>query len=87
MIRVALLGCGRISVRHCELLGGDRVAGMALACVCDIRPERAKERGEQWGVPWFTDMREMMRNMSDRIDMVGILTESGSHAEHAVARI
>jgi predicted dehydrogenase len=85
MIRVALLGCGRISRRHSELLAGGHIRDARLACVCDIRPERARERGEQWNVPWFTDMHEMMRAMGDNIDLVSVLSESGNHAAHAIA--
>ncbi len=84
MIRVALLGCGRIARRHGELLAGGHIAGAGLACVCDIRAERARALGEQWGVPWFTDMHEMMRGMGEGIDLVSILTESGNHAAHTV---
>lgn len=85
MIRVAIVGCGRISVRHCELLGGGKIEHATLACVCDINPERAKARGEQWNVPWFTDMHEMMQAMDSQVDLVAILTESGNHAKHAIA--
>ncbi|WP_291440716.1 Gfo/Idh/MocA family oxidoreductase [Desulfovibrio sp.] len=84
MIRVALVGCGRISVRHCELLGGGKIQHASLACVCDINPERAQARGEQWSVPWFTDMHEMMQTMGEQINLVAVLTESGNHANHTV---
>lgn len=85
MIRVALVGCGRISKRHCELLAGGHVAGAALACVCDIKEERARGTGEQWHVPFFMDMHQMMHTMGGKVDLVAILTESGNHAAHTMA--
>lgn len=83
MLRFCLVGCGRIAKRHSELLGGNVVADASLAGVCDPIPERARRIGEQFGVPWFTDMHEMMRAVKP--DAVSILTESGLHAEHTIA--
>ena len=85
MIRIAILGCGRISKRHCELLGGGLVKGAALAAVCDIVPEKAEARGREWNVPYYTDMHEMMRKSGGEIDAVAILTESGNHAPQAIS--
>ncbi len=85
MIQVALVGCGRISKRHCELLAGGHIVGATLACVCDIVEEKARTTGEQWKVPFFTDMHEMMRAMADKVDVVAVLTESGNHAAHTIA--
>ncbi|MBQ9453831.1 MAG: Gfo/Idh/MocA family oxidoreductase [Desulfovibrio sp.] len=84
MIHVALLGCGRISKRHSELLGDGRINNACLTCVCDIKRERAKACGERWHVPWFTDLDTMMHDMGGRIDLVSVLTESGNHARHVI---
>lgn len=81
-LRIALLGCGRISVRHAQLLGEGQIAGAVLCAVCDISEEKATRTGEKYGVPAFTDMHEMMREI--RPDVVSILTESGNHARHAI---
>ena len=84
MLRIALAGCGRIAKRHCELLGGGQVSGVALAAVCDIVPEKAEAAGREWKVPPYTDLHAMMRASGDAIDAVVILTESGNHARHAL---
>lgn len=83
MLTFALVGCGRIAKRHAELLGKNQIANAALAAVCDIKADRAEALGRQFGVPYYTDMHEMMRNGG--IDVVSVLTESGRHAEHVVA--
>lgn len=83
MLNICLLGAGRIAKRHSELLGHGVINGAKLAGVCDLVPEKAKAVGEQFRVPWFTDMHEMMDKV--RPDAVSILTESGRHAEHAIA--
>lgn len=83
MLKFALLGCGRIAKRHAELLGTGQIAGAQLAAVCDVVPERAKEYGERYGVPWFVSMDDMLA--VPEIDAVSILTPSGMHAEHTIA--
>jgi UDP-N-acetyl-2-amino-2-deoxyglucuronate dehydrogenase len=82
MLKFCLVGCGRISKRHSQLLGEGVIDGATLAGVCDIVPEKAQALGEQFGVPWFTDMHAMMREVKP--DVVTILTESGSHARHTI---
>ena len=83
MLKFALVGCGRIAVRHAELLGLQQVQGASLVAVCDSDPARAAAFGARFGVPHFTDMHEMMR-VADP-DIVSVLTPSGLHAEHTLA--
>ena len=51
MLGVALLGCGRIALRHAELLGRGEIDGAKLVCVCDIEESRSKQFGEKYQVP------------------------------------
>lgn len=77
----AVMGCGRIARRHCDILAEapyGRIAG-----VCDVAPERAAAFGEQYGVPTYTDAVAMTRDL--RPDVVCVLTPSGMHAEHGIA--
>ncbi len=83
MLRFALVGCGRISRRHAELLGNGEIARAKLVAVCDIIGDKARQVASRFGVPMFTDMHQMMRDVE--IDVVVILTESGRHAAHACA--
>lgn len=83
MIGFALVGCGRIARRHSELLGHGQIRNARLVAVCDIAEEKARRIGEEFTVPWFTDMHQMMQAVE--IDIVVILTESGNHARHAIA--
>lgn len=82
MLNFALVGCGRIAKRHSELLGHGQINGARLAAVCDIAAEKAEKIGKQFGVPYFTDMHEMMRQVG--IDVVVVLTESGNHPKHVI---
>ena len=77
---VALIGCGRIAIRHSELLGNFHIAGLKLACVCDIDEEKAKNIGKKFSVPFYFDYHEMISK--EDIDIIVILSESGNHAKH-----
>lgn len=82
MLRFALIGCGRIAKRHSELLGYKQIEGAELAAVCDNVEEKTRKIGEQFKVPYYTDMDEMMQKES--VDVAVVLTPSGLHAEHVI---
>ena len=39
----ALIGCGKIAVRHANLLGNNEINGASLVAVCDLEEIRAKK--------------------------------------------
>lgn len=82
MLNFALVGCGRIAKRHSELLGLNQIKGATLAAVCDVNEEKANAIGLRFGVPYYTDMDEMMQK--EPVDVVSVLTPSGLHAEQVV---
>lgn len=82
MLKFALVGCGRIAKRHSELLGFDQIENASLVAVCDVDIYKARKIGEQFGIPYYADMDEMMKN--EAIDAVSVLTESGYHAKHVI---
>lgn len=82
MLNFVIVGCGRISKRHVELLGQKKINGACLQAVCDIRADRAKTLGQQAGVNYYTNMHEMMRK--EKPHVVTVLTESGMHAKHVI---
>jgi len=57
-VRVALIGCGRISGTHFDAIRN--LDGVELAAVCDVVEQRAREAGEQNDVPWFTSYPKML---------------------------
>ena len=77
-----IVGCGRISKRHGELLHKGHIKGARLVAVCDINEERAKLASKAYSVPYFTDIEKMLHNT--KFDVASILTPSGLHAEHAI---
>ena len=58
MTTAAVIGCGDVSVVHFEALS--TLAGVRLVAVCDVDAARAAEAGARYGVPWFTDHRQLL---------------------------
>jgi predicted dehydrogenase len=82
MLKFALIGCGRISHKHSELLGNNQIDGAKLVSVCDIDEEKAKKLADKFNIPYYTDMEKILQN--EDIDVVSILTPSGMHCEHTL---
>jgi len=82
MLKFALVGCGRIAKKHSELLGYKKIDNARLVAVCDIVEEKAKKIGEQFNIPYYTDMNVMMKK--EDIDVLSVLTESGNHAKDVI---
>lgn len=78
-IRFALLGCGKIAKKHAEVIHS-QIEQAELTAICDLESQRAKEFAGRYGIPWFTDLHTMMKEIGEEIDIVTVLTPSGSHA-------
>ncbi|NUQ20132.1 MAG: Gfo/Idh/MocA family oxidoreductase [Gemmatimonadaceae bacterium] len=76
-VRIALVGCGRISGNHFDAFR--KIDGLQLVAVCDSVPERARAAAEANGVPSFTSFEEMLHGVA--CDAVAICTPSGLHPQ------
>ena len=79
-VRIALVGCGRISRNHFDAIA--RVDGLELAAVCDTVEERARAAGEQQRVAWYTAYDRMLAEVP--CEAVAICTPSGLHPQHGI---
>jgi len=77
-LKFAVMGCGRIAVRHCQILSQADFG--ELSAVCDVRPDRARGYAEKYQVPAYDDAVRMVKEV--RPDVVCILTPSGHHGRH-----
>lgn len=80
-VRIALVGCGRISRNHFDAIR--RIDGLQLVAVCDSDAGRAELAGTAEGVPWYTSLDEMLMHVPS--DAVVIATPSGLHPQHGIA--
>ena len=80
-IKMAILGCGRISKNHFEAIQGHK-DNLELVAVCESNPEGLERAMTATGVPGFNSVDELLAN-SDA-DIVTICTPSGLHARDAM---
>lgn len=83
MLNFALIGCGKVSKKHLNVLTSDHIKGAKLVAICDKNETIISELSSKYNVPSFTDMHKMLETVNN-IDVVTILTPSGSHAEVAI---
>lgn len=80
LVRVAVIGCGRVAGHHCRSIVS--AGGARLVAVCDLIEEKATAYGKEFQVPYFVNYREMFKALPE-INTVAIVTPSGMHFEHA----
>lgn len=80
-VKVAIIGCGRVSGHHCRSIA--QTQGAELIAVCDLIPEKATIYQEQFGAKAYVNYHQMLIE-NPRIDIVAIITPSGMHYEHAL---
>ncbi len=77
-LNFALVGCGRISYKHIEAVGKIPQYARIIA-VCDLDEAKARSKGEELGVAWYTDYHAMMKAHPE-LDVVSVCVPTGYHA-------
>lgn len=85
-MKCALIGCGRIAVNHIKAVSNN---GLELVAVCDVDPAKFDVMFEKAGCGEFPEAVRCadyvaMLDAHPEIELVGIATESGKHAEIAL---
>ena len=80
-VKVAIIGCGRVSGHHCRSIA--QTEGAELIAVCDLISEKANAYREQFGAKAYENYHQMLIE-NPQIDTVAIITPSGMHYEHAL---
>lgn len=84
-MKYALVGCGRIATNHVKAVLNNNLEFVA---VCDVIPEHMEELlakhdlQNDTSIKQYTDYKKMIEE--NEIELVGIATESGLHAEIAL---
>jgi UDP-N-acetyl-2-amino-2-deoxyglucuronate dehydrogenase len=84
-IRVALVGCGRISANHFDALSqhADRAE---IVGVCDVHPGRLAAAAERTGARPYASLSALLAetDAARRADLVVLTTPSGLHPQQAI---
>ncbi len=87
-MKYALIGCGRIAVNHIKAALNN---GLEICAVCDIKPEAMETLLSKYGlekeeaIRRYTSYRDLLA--AEKPTLMSIATESGIHAEIALACI
>ena len=79
-IRIAIVGCGRISKNHFDAIVAHGEE-LELVAVCDTDPSVLEAHRKKYAVPIYLYLREMLKN--EELDLVVLCTPSGLHARQA----
>lgn len=82
-LKVAVIGAGNWGYQHARAFH-DR-ADTELACITGRTEERTRERAGQFGVPWYTDISAMLRELKP--DFVSVCMPAQHSFEPAMAVI
>ena len=88
-MKYALIGCGRIAVNHIKAVLNNQ---LELVAVCDILPEKMEELLSKYdlqndaSIARYTDYKKLLSEHPE-LQLISIATESGLHAEIALACI
>jgi UDP-N-acetyl-2-amino-2-deoxyglucuronate dehydrogenase len=80
-IRLAIIGCGRISKNHFYAIAQHR-DHIDLVAVCDNNPKVLAEHSSLYNVPGYLELDALLQK--EKLDMVVLCTPSGLHPDHAV---
>lgn len=80
-IRLAVVGCGRISKNHFGSIEKHQ-ENIDLTSVCDVDRGVLKEHVKKYGVDGYTSLAELLEK--DAPDIISICTPSGIHPEQVV---
>lgn len=80
-IRIAIVGCGRISRNHFGSIE-KHADQLELAAICDIDPAALADHAARYKVPAYRDVEEMLER--EQLDLVALCTPSGIHPDQAV---
>lgn len=87
-MKYALIGCGRIAVNHIKAALNNH---LEICAVCDVKPEAMEALLARYGlekdggIRRYTDYKALLK--AEKPTLVSIATESGIHAEIALACI
>lgn len=80
-IRVAVVGCGRISKNHFGSID-KHAADVELVAVCDTDPQVLEQHASAHGVPGYRSLEQLLA--TETLDLAILCTPSGLHAEQAI---
>ena len=80
MLKIGLIGCGFMGAMHASCY--KNIEGVELACVADVRREKAEELANGTNAVIYATGKELIENAE--VDVIDICLPTYLHAEHAL---
>ncbi len=80
-VKFAIVGCGKIAKKHVHVIQ-NYLKDAKIVGFCDLDEDRAQLFAKEYSAPAFSSIKEMMNAVGDEIDIINILTPSGSHVQN-----
>ncbi len=80
-IKIAVVGCGRISKNHFSSIE-KHAKHLELAAICEVDPVVLNEHAKKYNIPAYRNLEEMLDQ--EQLDLVALCTPSGIHPEQTV---
>jgi UDP-N-acetyl-2-amino-2-deoxyglucuronate dehydrogenase len=80
-IRIAVVGCGRISASHFNAIAAHEQA-LQLAAVCDTDAAVLSAAQKKYAVPGYSSLTDLLESAD--VDVIALCTPSGLHPEQAI---
>ena len=78
-LRFAIIGCGRIAVRHADQI----IKLGTLTAVCDTNIQKSNLFAQKYRAKPYSSLEELLNN-EQRLDVICICTPNGLHAAHSI---
>lgn len=79
-IKIALIGCGRISYKHFEAI--KKIKNLELLAICDTN--KKKLILPEYKIKKYTNIDDLLKVHKHELDIISICTPSGFHKEHTI---
>jgi len=80
-IRIAIVGCGRISKNHFASIE-THAESLELVALCDSDRHILQEHQDRYNVPGYQRLEEMLKN--EKIDLIVLCSPSGLHSNQTI---
>ena len=80
-IRLALIGCGRISANHLDAIRNNS-KDIELVATCDRSSDKAKKAAELFNAQHYTELEDVISK--EKPDIISLATPNGIHAKQAI---
>jgi len=80
-IKIAVVGCGRISAKHFEAINAHH-KDLELVAVCDTDQQKLNEVATKYGVKAYSTLRDMLKESDAHL--ITLCTPSGLHPEQTI---